>query len=155
MRFLCDQMLMGLGRWLRVAGYDTIIIRSSLADEVIYIMAKSDNRLLLTRDHHFVVMKGANETVCYLSSNTLEACVLEVTKKLKISWLHKPFSRCLVCNSLFRETQEPEHLRLVPEDVKHEAHHISFCDTCQKVFWQGSHTEHMLQKLTDWEKQTH
>jgi hypothetical protein len=24
-RFLCDEMLVGLGRWLRIAGYDTVI----------------------------------------------------------------------------------------------------------------------------------
>ena len=24
-RFLCDEMLVGLGRWLRIAGYDTAI----------------------------------------------------------------------------------------------------------------------------------
>ena len=25
MKFLCDEMLKGLGRWLRVAGYDTVM----------------------------------------------------------------------------------------------------------------------------------
>jgi hypothetical protein len=29
-RFLCDEMLHGLGRWLRAAGYDTVIAESGI-----------------------------------------------------------------------------------------------------------------------------
>ena len=32
LRFLCDEMLAGLGRWLRIAGYDTAIARRGRRD---------------------------------------------------------------------------------------------------------------------------
>lgn len=150
MRFLCDQMLTGLGRWLRVAGYDTIIIEASLDDAEIYVIAQADKRRLLTRDHHFLEMTGASETVCHLTSNSLTGCIHEVTAKLGINWLYNPFSRCLVCNSVFSEATDPNLLELVPEDVRKTAHHFSYCVPCEKLYWQGSHTERMHQKLVDW-----
>lgn len=143
---------MGLGRWLRAAGYDTLIISSSIDDEEIYIMAQADKRLLLTRDHHFLVMKGANDTVCYLASNSLTDCIHELTGKLGINWLYNPFSRCLVCNSLFVETNDPKHLEHVPLDVRNNSKHIFYCEVCQKLYWQGDHTEHMRQKLISWDE---
>jgi uncharacterized protein len=32
LRFLCDEMLRGLGRWLRAAGYDTVIADGGIAN---------------------------------------------------------------------------------------------------------------------------
>ncbi len=153
MQFLCDEMLVGLGRWLRVAGYDTLIISTSLDDAEIYVIAQADKRKLLTRDHHFLEMSGANETVCHLKSNSLTGCIHEVTKKLTINWLNNPFSRCLVCNSLFIDATDPTLLKTVPEEVKKSEVHISYCEACQKLYWQGSHSERMLQKLTSWNNQ--
>lgn len=33
LRLLCDEMLKGIGRWLRAAGYDTAIAQDGVADE--------------------------------------------------------------------------------------------------------------------------
>ena len=150
MRFLCDHMLMGLGRWLRIAGYDTLIISTSIGDPEIYIMAQADKRLILTRDHHFIEMPGSDDIVCHLTSNTLADCIQELTFKLGINWLHNPFSRCLVCNTLFVKDFDPALLKDVPADVLQNKDHISYCEVCQKLYWQGSHTERMRQKLVQW-----
>ena len=32
MKFLCDEMLAEVGRWLRIAGYDTEIVEKSIVD---------------------------------------------------------------------------------------------------------------------------
>ena len=52
MRFLCDEMLRGVGRSLRVAGYDTLIAPSGTEDADLLALAthQSIHRLALTPD---------------------------------------------------------------------------------------------------------
>ena len=101
MKFLCDQMLIRLGKWLRAAGYDTLIIEESIQDCEIYSLALQEKRFLITRDRHFLEMNDADGRVVWLESNEVEACAEELSKKLPINWLLIPISRCITCNSTF------------------------------------------------------
>ena len=49
-RLLCDEMWQGLGRWLRAAGYDTLIIDEGRSDQTLVDLAQRIKRVLLTRD---------------------------------------------------------------------------------------------------------
>ena len=49
-RLLCDEMLRGLGRWLRAAGYDTVIAEGGLPDRALAKRCAKENRVLLTKD---------------------------------------------------------------------------------------------------------
>ena len=150
-KFLCDQMLLGLGRWLRVAGYDTSIIEESIDDSEILEKALREKRLLLTRDRHFLTMLSGKDTVIHLNGNSLDECIKELNDKLEINWLYHPFSRCLKCNSPLREINDPEILQQVPEKIRLGTTKFWFCRACRKVYWEGSHTERMHQQLKVWQ----
>lgn len=152
MKFLCDEMLEGLGRWLRGAGYDTKVITVSVQDREILDIALAEHRLLLTRDRHFLEMKDGIETVIHLNCNTMEDCIKELSRKLNIDWLFRPFSRCLTCNTPFIKPNEKTALEQVPEDILFTAKPLWYCPACQKVYWEGSHTDHMLKQLQEWSK---
>ena len=49
-RVLGDEMLHGLGRWLRAAGYDTVIAVGGLSDSAVAACCIEDHRNLLTKD---------------------------------------------------------------------------------------------------------
>ena len=49
-RFLCDEMLRGLGRWLRAAGYDTVIAGGGIPDRALAARCAEEDRVLLTKD---------------------------------------------------------------------------------------------------------
>jgi len=49
-RFLCDEMLAELARWLRIAGYDAAQAERGLADRQILDQAIAEGRLMLTRE---------------------------------------------------------------------------------------------------------
>jgi uncharacterized protein len=51
-RFLCDEMLHGLGRWLRAAGYDTVIAKGGIPDRKLARRRAGEDRILLTKDRH-------------------------------------------------------------------------------------------------------
>ena len=48
MKFVCDEMLKRLGQWLRVAGYDVLILPDGTDDRVLLERAERDQRLLLS-----------------------------------------------------------------------------------------------------------
>ena len=66
MKFLCDEMLAGLGRWLRAAGYDTEIAETQMEDSKILDRAMREKRFLLTRDRHFQEMATDGKTIIVL-----------------------------------------------------------------------------------------
>ena len=151
MKFICDQMLAGLGKWLRIAGYDTQIAEESMEDKEILSCALRENRLLLTRDRHFLEMQAPSKTVIFLKSNSIIEWIRELNHVLKINWLHAPFSRCLICNSELVEPSKEDVLKQVPADTRASSEQFWFCPQCQKVYWEGSHTQKMQKQLQDWQ----
>jgi hypothetical protein len=51
-RFLCDEMLRRLGRWLRAAGYDAVIAAGGLPDRALAARCAKEDRILLSEDRH-------------------------------------------------------------------------------------------------------
>jgi uncharacterized protein with PIN domain len=152
MKFLCDQMLVRLGRWLRAAGYDTIVIETPLTDREILDRALAESRYLITRDRHFLDMKEAEGILVWLEANAVEECVRELSRKVFINWVKRPFSRCLLCNAELREAGL-EVLDQVPEDVRLNCKKFWRCEKCGKIYWMGTHTQKMLSKLREWANQ--
>lgn len=123
-------MLARLGKWLRAAGYDTVIITKPLDDKEILKIATLENRRLLTCDRDFLKIKSS--LIQVLKCNSLDLCA----KALNINWLYKPFSRCMLCNTALKTKEEG----------------LWYCEQCQKTYWLGSHTQHMLNQFNQWQK---
>lgn len=146
-KFLCDQMCAELGRWLRTAGYDTVIINTPLQDREIFERALKEKRLLLTRDKHFKDMDPERKTIIYLRGEVLDGWA-EQLKEEGVDWLFCPFSRCLQCNSLLEKISPPVGLLgQMPRDINE----CWFCPVCDHTFWLGSHTARMESRLREWQ----
>jgi len=148
LRFLCDEMLKGLGRWLRAAGYDTLILEDGNADAALLQRAVAEGRLLLTRDRPLMEYRDAPGTVVLLHCNGLSDCAEEATRRLHIDWHFQAFSRCTVCNtSLLNAT--PEQRQQIPEDARGDEQ-LLYCPHCDKLYWEGSHVRRMRKRLQHW-----
>lgn len=150
MKFLCDEMLKRLGRWLRAAGYDTVIEGDGVSDRDLIQRAVREGRLLITRDRKLTEFRGAPGVVILLHSNALRDCIQELTGQLAIDWTFRPFSRCLVCNTLLIEAA-PEQWCEVPHRSRLTIKHLFYCPQCGKVYWEGSHVRRMHGKLKTWQ----
>ncbi len=146
-KFLCDRMLIKLGKWLRAAGYDTLFIAEHVDDVQMLNIAVKENRILLTCDSFFSEM---NKNVIFLSANELEKNVKELNKKLKINWVLHPFSRCLKCNYILNKINKDEILEEIPPHVKEDLNNFKVCKKCKKIYWEGSHAKSMLKTLKRW-----
>lgn len=143
-KLLCDEMLKGLARWLRTSGYDVEMEPDGMPDRQLIARALAEERLLLTRDRLLLEIRGAVHVAVLLEGNGLEACAREITRKLDINWLLKPFSRCSLCNTPLIETERPATF---PPDIEQ----AFLCPSCDKYYWQGGHVERMRHRLEYWQ----
>lgn len=147
--FLCDAMLARLGRWLRAAGYDTLIAHGGTDDRDIITRAISDRRIILTRDRKLREIRGAMEHAAVLHGERLADLVAEITGRFAVDWTARPFSRCLVCN-LPLSPAPPVALNRLPPDVPTTAASINYCRQCDRLYWPGGHVRRMLRRLERW-----
>jgi len=153
MKLLCDEMLMRLGRWLRAAGYDTIIAHSGSTDREVVAQAVREERLLITCDRRMIEHKRAASHLVLLETQGLHAQACEVAGRLHIDWMYRPFSRCLVCNTLLERGDDKDFSNVPPESRK-AIDEVYICSGCGKTYWHGSHVVRMRRKLAAW-KATH
>ena len=144
MKLLCDHMLGSLARWLRFMGYDTAYPEPG-PDRVLVERARSDDRILLTRDKELAArVTGAVQ----IRSDDLEEQIREVAKAFPLR-LVDPMSRCFLCNEVLEPVSSKEIKSVAPEGVR--SRHQSFwrCPSCRRVYWQGSHWDKMVARLND------
>ena len=149
MQFLCDEMLMRLGQWLRVAGYDVLIMPNGTDDRILYERAKEENRLLLTRDRKMKEFRGSEPYIVLLECNELDDCVVALNRLLPIDWHFRPFSRCMSCNTPLVEASEKRWSE-VPEQARKATSRLLCCPDCHQLFWHGSHVDHMEERMQKW-----
>lgn len=145
-KFLCDDNLGKLARYLRMMGYDTYF-RSSISDAELLAVMFKQNRFVLTRDNNLV---KSIELDRYLLIETdspdeqLKSVIVQ--KKLQID-KSEYFSRCFECNEICIDVSGEDIINEVfPYLIKI---HQSFkrCPVCRRIYWQGSHYKHMEDKL--------
>lgn len=151
-RFLCDEMLQRLGRWLRAAGYDTAIAAASVDDRELVLQANADARLLLTRDRHMARFRNGQGRIVLLEENTLTSEVSELSQRFSINWQFRPFSRCLECNTPLIPATESQR-RQLPEGALSVSNEVKFCPCCNKLYWDGSHARRMRHTLQNFANQ--
>jgi len=145
MRLVADAMLGSLARWLRTLGYDTLY-DPSLSDHELVRLARQEGRVLLTRDTELVRRRNLN--VLFVESGDWKAQIKQVLKTLRLP-TSQPFTRCLECNELLVPISRSEAWGLVPPYVFANRDSFSLCPKCNKVFWPGTHRQHMEQTIRE------
>lgn len=148
-RFICDEMLKRLARWLRAAGYDTLVAEDGARDGDVLARARREGRLVVTRDRKLADHRGANGFVVALRANSVEGAAAELAAALDLDWLWRPFSRCLVCNAPLVAAADDARAR-VPERARALPGPITACPACGRVYWPGGHVRRMRAKLERW-----
>ncbi len=148
-RFICDEMLNRLARWLRAAGYDTEQVAHGVNDRDLMAHAVASDRLILTRDHKFLERRGSASQVFLVISGAIDEQAHELTAPLGINWLKAPFSRCLMDNAPLRPAIKAE-IDDLPWPSQSLTGPFTTCPDCGRHYWTGSHTLRMRDKLEAW-----
>jgi uncharacterized protein with PIN domain len=151
LRFLCDEMLKRLGQWLRAAGYDVLMLPDGTADRELIRRARSERRILLTRDRHMASQGGDAALVVLLDCNDLDACVADLQQRLAIDWQYAPFTRCMNCNTPLVPADAAQS-RQVPPPARAASERPRYCPRCRQLYWDGSHVARMRERLAAWQR---
>jgi uncharacterized protein with PIN domain len=146
--FIADAMLGSLAKWLRILGFDTLYFKTIDDNEIVKI-AKQEQRILLTRDTRLVKTKKID---CYIliNSNNISGQLREV-----LSWIKdrgsevKGNPRCAECNGELSTADKEFVANDVPEHVFLNFYSFFRCQSCGKVYWEGSHKKEIDAKIQE------
>ncbi len=141
LRFIADETLGKLARYLRMSGYDCKYLDSKCVDPI--LPAVEEDRILLTRNRSLEDESSKwDGLVCF---NPRSDCANEQLKELsqrfdlKLSTGGR--SRCPRCN-LEIIAVEPESVTGVVPDYILSRYSVFYrCPKCLQVFWRGSHID--------------
>jgi uncharacterized protein with PIN domain len=151
-RFLCDEMLGDLSRYLRAGGFDTVFACGGAPDSANLAQAVSEHRWLLTRDRDILKHRSACGAALLLPTEGLEEHAAFLTAKLRLNWLTLAFTRCLRDNTPLQQATSDEWNR-IPLVARASIDRASSCPTCGRVYWEGSHFRRMHATLLRWQLQ--
>lgn len=146
-RFLCDEMLGRLSRYLRAASYDTSLAAGGLPDSVWIRLARNESRLLLTCDRSLGRGCKFEGLVLNLEQGDLDRQAETLRHRCGVNWLWRPFTRCLVDNAVLAQANPSA---LAPATKIADADSLLICPDCGRVYWAGSHHRCMHNRLRAW-----
>lgn len=136
-RWLADEMLGRLARYLRMAGADTVYVRG-LRDEEVRARSIAEGRTLLTRDR---LLAGRTPGALLIESAALPDQLRAFRAAVPEFGLEVRFERCTLCNG--RLTLDPGLLPARPAPsfpVPTDGRTIYRCLDCGHPYWEGHHT---------------
>jgi len=145
-RLLVDAMLGRLARWLRLLGCDTVLASNDEHDADLVRRARAEDRIILTRDTSLARRRGVS--VMWIASMDLAEQLRQVVTCLGIG-RERIGTRCLMCNSSLTLLDREAARDRVPPYVWETQEQFHYCPGCDRVYWAGTHWEHMRARLVE------
>jgi uncharacterized protein len=147
-RFVADAMLGRLARWLRAVGCDCVQLPLHAPDAELVALARSEDRVLLTRDRHLLRELRPPRWLEITSDEPLEQ-LRAVVARFGIAKPATYFTRCMVDNTPLHEVTHADVADRMPPKARELSGPISRCATCGRVYWRGSHARRMERILEE------
>jgi uncharacterized protein with PIN domain len=145
-KFIADEMLGKLARWLRMIGVD-VIYQNQIEDEKLIQMARNENRIILSRDTHLIKHLDPKEYL-FIHYDYLEEQFSECLRQFPdIKSEEKPLSRCVVCNTPLKEIDKESVKGRVWPFVYQTQDNFTECEKCQKIYWRATHVNKILDRI--------
>jgi uncharacterized protein with PIN domain len=64
-----------------------------------------------------------------------------------LDWEERLFQRCTICNNPVRAVSRSNVEGRLPERIVREHDEFSRCPTCDRIYWEGSHTRRIRERL--------
>jgi len=140
MKFVADGMLGKLARWLRILGQD-VKYSTDWNDEELIALAKSERRVLLTRDFELYQRSTANGLNAFYIEVEEEAEQLAKLSKRFAFPLKFDFkiSRCPKCNARLRSAPKEKVAGKVEKTTFDNYDAFWRCPKCGQIYWHGAH----------------
>ncbi len=144
-QFVLDIHLGRLASYLRMMGFDSLY-RNDYADDELASVAHHAGRTLLTRDRGLLKRSEVTHGY-YIRAGQPYEQLIEVMRRFNLSRLAAPFKLCIRCNGMLEDVSKERVLDQLPPMVQERHAQFRRCRSCGRVYWKGSHYEHMRRFL--------
>jgi len=145
--FVVDVNLGKLARYLRMCGFDAVY-RNDYRDRDVARVSAREGRIALTRDrrllHHKEITHGY-----WVRATEPGAQLREVVVRFDLGERIEPFHRCLDCNGPVQPVDKQAVIDELEPLTKRHYDEFYRCLDCGKIYWRGSHYEHMRAAIRD------
>lgn len=146
-RFMVDHMLIKLGKYLRILGYDAEWDLALRTHELI-LRANAEDRVFLTRNKRLSHQYPPPRRVVTLASTDPVGQLRQIAARFELEQETHAFSKCIRCNLALKPVGEKEEIRArVHPNVFARFEQFFRCPSCGTVFWKGSHVRNTGRKL--------
>lgn len=147
-KFIVDVNVGKLARWLRMLGYDTIFM-NDIDDGALVDIGLKEERVLLTKDTQIMLRRPVTSgkvRALLTSEDDPRKQVRQVITEMKLD-RNREFTLCLECNVPLVPRSKDEVQDLVPPYVFKTQSQYYQCPGCRRIYWRGTHWEHMNREL--------
>lgn len=148
-KFIVDNNVGKLAKWLRIMGYDTLLFAEE-DDGKMVKLALAQNRVILTKDTQIMrrrlITSGRLKAVL-IEDDDSKAQLQQVVETFNLDYQLRPFSVCLECNRNLLAKDKEEVRDLVPPHVFETQSLYMECPSCHRIYWRGTHWQAMNQEL--------
>ena len=148
-KFIVDNNVGKLAKWLRIMGYDALMFTDK-DDGKMVKTALNQNRVILTKDTQVMkrrLVTSGKVRAILIEGNESKTQLQQVVRTLALDYQFKPFSLCLECNQSLVERAKNEVSNLVPLHVLETQSHYMECPSCHRIYWRGTHWQAMSEEL--------
>lgn len=146
-RFQVDHMLIKLGKYLRILGFDAAWDPGLRTHEMI-LRANREGRVFLTRNRRLAAEYPPADRVLLIEDDQPAKQLRRVVEALHLDPQRKLFTRCIRCNVELHGVPDREAVRRRVHPNVFARHERFFtCPSCGTVFWHGSHVRNTCAKL--------
>lgn len=140
-RFVLDTHLGRLATYLRMLGFDTSY-GTNREDKDLSRISQSEERILLTRDCG-LLKRSAVTYGYFVRATEPKQQVVEVLRRFNLFSAASPFRRCLRCNALLNSVPKQTVIERLQTKTRRYYDEFRICPACNRIYWAGSHYEHM------------
>lgn len=151
LKFVADQMLGQLAKWLRILGFDTEYLNSTTDSDLLRV-ARDEGRILLTRDSQLfktrpIIRKQIPAVL--VRHDRLEDQLRQLIEEFRLdeTAFKEPF--CTKCNARIQTVAKSSIAGRVPSYVFKTQDQFAICPQCGSIYWKGTHWEKMRNKIAD------
>lgn len=137
-RFILDNHLGRLARYMRLLGFDTLYLNDKADDPELAQIAHDEGRILLTRDRGLLKRSLVTYGYCLRTMDSREQ-VTAVLHRYQLYDEINPWSRCLRCNGLLQPVEKEVVLHRLEPKTKLYFDEFQICHDCGQIYWKGSH----------------
>ncbi len=145
LKFICDDHLGRLAKYLRMLGFDTLY-NNDYDHNILISLSNSHNRILLSRDKKLLLNKKITRRYLVKQAEPGEQ-VREVLEYFDLKKNITPMSRCLECNGVVQQVPEESVKHRIEKYIIEINDEFTECKGCGKIFWKGSHYDSMMKRI--------